>query len=49
MVKCGLLNDMRFVISGIYLIETLILCIVFGLIFRYLCFSCIFRFYSFKD
>ena len=32
-----MLNDMKFVINGIYLIEVLILYIVFGLILRYLC------------
>ena len=33
----GLLNDMKLVISGIYLIEALILYIVFALILGYLC------------
>ena len=33
----GFLNDMKLVISEIYLIEDLILYIVFGLILGYLC------------
>ena len=39
----GLLNDMKLVISGIYLIEALILYIIW-LNFRVFMFSCIFRF-----
>ena len=36
-MKCGFLNDMKLVISRIYLIEALILYNVFGLILGYLC------------